>query len=72
MAKLLLKLENSVFNSCNIVNPQQNKGLLLMYAGSDLNDIVDSFDQNLPEPIAAVEAQDNRPAISQHRTCTNN
>ena len=56
-------LENNVFNGCNIVNTQQKKGLLLMYAGSDLNDIVDSFDPILLEPTAAVAAQNNQPAI---------
>ena len=62
-AKRLRQLENNVFNGCNIVNAQQKKGLLLMYAGSDLNDIVDSFDPILLEPPAAVAAQNNQPAI---------
>ena len=34
-----------------------------MYAGSDLNDIVDSFDPTLLEPTEAVAAQDDQPGI---------
>ena len=45
-AKWIRRLENNVFKGCNIVDPAQKKGLLLMYAGSDLNDIVDSLDNN--------------------------
>ena len=62
-AKWLRRLEQNVFNGCNIADPVQQKGLLLMYGGDDLNDIVDSFDPALLEPLAAVEAQDGPPVV---------
>ena len=61
--KWLRRLENNVFKGCGIVNAEQKKGLLLMYGGSDLNDIVDSFDDNVLAPIAAVPAQGNQVAV---------
>ena len=62
-AKWLRRLENNVFAGCNIVNPAQKKGLLLMYAGPDLNDIVDTFDEATLAPVDAVAAQDGNPAV---------
>ena len=61
--KWLRRLENNVFSGCGINNAAQKKGLLLMYAGSDLNDIVDSFDQAILQPIAAVAAANEQPAV---------
>ena len=55
------RLENNVFNGCGIANPVQKKLLLLMYGGSDLNDIVDSFDPAILEPVTAVAATDQHP-----------
>jgi len=62
-ARWLRRLETNVFAGCGIVQPGQKKGLLLMYGGSDLNDLVDSFDDDVLEPIAAVDAHDGHPAI---------
>ena len=62
-SKWLRRLEQNVFAGCNIINPEQKKGLLLMYAGSDLNDIVDAFDDDVLAPIDAVPAADGRAAV---------
>jgi len=62
-AKWLRRLENNVFSGCGIENPVQRKGLLLMYGGAELNDIVDSLEPALLEPVEAVEAAENRPAV---------
>ena len=67
-AKWLRRLEQNVYQGCHIEDPVQKKGLLLMYAGDDLNDIVDAFEPatllavaEVPEDeenhIAAVTAQ---------------
>ncbi|XP_014665119.1 PREDICTED: uncharacterized protein K02A2.6-like [Priapulus caudatus] len=61
--KWLRRLECNVFNGCGIVNALQKKGLLLMYGGSNLNDIVDSFDQQLLEPIPEIPGSENQTAV---------
>ena len=58
--KWVRRLEQNVFKGCNIVDPAQQKGLLLMYGGDDLNDIVDSFDQN---DLLPIEAEEGPPAV---------
>jgi transposase InsO family protein len=62
-AKWVRRLENNVFIGCGINNPAQKKGLLLMYAGPDLNDIVDSFEEALLQPVAAVAAAGEQPEV---------
>ena len=70
-SKWIRCLENKIFSGCGIVHSAQKKGLLLMYGGSDLNDIVDSFDPAILEPVAvaAVEAADHRPAVPAQDVC---
>ena len=59
--KWLRSLESGVFAGCNITAPEQKKGLLLYYAGDDLWDIIDCFDESILEPTEAVPATRNTP-----------
>ena len=62
--KWIRRLEHNVFNGCHIVDPGQKKGLLLMYGGEDLNDIVDAFDPAILEAVDAVAADNDNGIVA--------
>ena len=63
-AKWLRRLEQNVFLGCHIDDPAQKKGLLLMYAGDDLNDIVDAFDPATLEATLMLPYLSTLPTLS--------
>ena len=48
--KWVTRLEKNVFGGCNIKDHGQKKGLMMMYGGDDLNDILDTLDPAILEP----------------------